>query len=102
MNYIVNVVELLREELRLSGYDMPADDALSKLYAGLVLTTGENTTLENFHDVWGVWRAYSDRPNHPNLVWFAELDAETQSRYEPYVESIRRVAAVLPRPVTSG
>lgn len=98
VNYVLSTIELLRDELKRADLGMPEDETLIRLYTQLLLTTGEATTLEHVHDAWAVWRAFSDRPDNPFIVWFAELDAETRARDMPYVECIRRVAHQLARP----
>ncbi len=94
MNYVLTTLDILRAEVAARGGSLP-DDQLARLYAQLALTTGEATTLEDVHDAWAMWRAFSDRPDHPDLVWFAELPESTQAYDLPYRDAIRATAARL-------
>lgn len=93
-NYILDTIEILREEVEAEGGSLPADE-LAKAYALLALTTGTGTTLENVHDAWGMWRAFSDRPDHGDLLWFPALPIENATWDRPYRDAIRRTAARL-------
>lgn len=86
MSYITQVTGDLAGRLPDCGPD------LLGLYALLVLTTGEGTTLENVHDAWAVWRE-ATRPDHPSLVPFADLAPEVQALDAKYRDAIREVAA---------
>lgn len=88
MNYTQRVCELISEELP----DQP--EFLIRLYALLAMTTGTETTLENVHDAWSLWRT-DDRPEHSSIVPFIKLSYEVQELDRPYTEAIRRVAAKL-------
>lgn len=93
-NYILTAMDILREEVAAESGSLPADE-LTKAYALLALTTGTGTTLENVHDAWGMWRAFSDRPDHADLVWFPALSIENAKWDRPYRDAIRRTAARL-------
>lgn len=69
---------------------------LYRLYAVLVLATGEQTTAEDVHDAWSAWCA-TVRPDHPSLKPFNELSRQTQELDRPYVEAIHAVARSLIR-----
>lgn len=62
------------------------------VYALLVLTRGTDTTLEDVHDAWAVWRNVT-RPGHRSLIPFAELTDEVQAMDAPYRDAIVQVAA---------
>jgi hypothetical protein len=94
VNYLTKIIARLRELAAEHGGKIE-DDRLAAAYALLVLTTGQATTLENVHDAWSAWRAFSDRPDHPDLVPFRMLDAGTAEWDRPYRDDIRRVAAEL-------
>jgi hypothetical protein len=94
MNYLTNIITRLRELAAKHGGKIE-DDRLAAAYALLVLTTGQATTLENVHDAWSAWRAFSDRPDHPDLVPFSWLSDETAEYDRPYRNDIRTVAAEL-------
>lgn len=91
MNYVLKTIAVLREEVAGHGASLP-DGQLTKLYAQLALTTGLNTTLEDVHQARAVWRASSDGPDDPDLVWFGLLPPETQAGGEPYRDAIRATA----------
>jgi hypothetical protein len=93
-NYLMLIVDRLRELAAEHGGKI-VDDRLAAAYAVLVLTTGQATTLENVHDAWSAWRAFSDRPDHDDLVPFQMLDAGTAEWDRPYRDDIRRLAAEL-------
>jgi hypothetical protein len=94
VNYLMKIVDRLRELAAEHGGQL-ADDRLAAAYAVLVLTTGQATTLENVHDAWSAWRAFSDRPDHDDLVPFDYLSNETIEWDRPYRDDIRKVAAEL-------
>ena len=69
------------------------DPDLIRLYALLVLVKGEDTTLEDVHDAWALWRL-STRPDHPDLVPFDQLTSEVQEYDQPYRDAIARTATL--------
>lgn len=88
MTYIDQVTTALAKEL-------PGQDpALLRLYALLALTKGRDTTLEDVHDAWALYRGTTN-PDHPDLVPFNELDEATQELDRPFAEAIRRAATRL-------
>lgn len=87
----MNYVDEIASELGARFPGKPME--LLRLYALLVLTTGEATTLENVHDTWAVWRAPT-HPDNPSLVPFGALSPEVRERDRKYVDAIREVAAV--------
>jgi hypothetical protein len=92
MNYVDEIAAALRERLPDDQWPDDGPEELARVYALLALVKGEETTLEDVHDAWAVWKAARD-PGHESLRPFAELDEETRSWDEPYAEAIRAVAA---------
>lgn len=84
-NYVDTTITALAAELP------DCDFGLLRLYALLVFTCGTETTLEDVHDAWAVWRA-STRPDHPALVPFDQLTPDVQALDGKYADAIRKVA----------
>lgn len=91
MNYVATTIEALRAQLPEND---GTDEDLLRAYALLVHTTGTGTSLEHVHDAWALWRAQT-RPEHPDLVPFAQLSAQVADYDQPYRDAIRTVAAAL-------
>lgn len=74
MNYIERIKELLYRELNADNEDepMPETDQLIGIYALSVLMTGTQTTSENIHDAWSVWKNQIDS-DHERLIPYNEL-----------------------------
>lgn len=70
------------------------DSDLLGLYALLAFTTGINTTLENVHDAWAIWRSRTNQ-DHPSLKPFRDLAPSIQVLDRKYAEAIREVARTL-------
>lgn len=70
------------------------DPWLVRLYVLLALTRGGETSLEDVHEAWAMWRTIT-RPEHPDLVPFEELTPETQEWDRPYMDAIHAVAAAV-------
>lgn len=85
MSYIDDVKAAL--QMRLSD----CDDELLDLYTLLCLAVGEDTTSEQVHDAWAVWRART-RPDHPSIVEFDELTEAVQRMDDKYRDAIVEVA----------
>lgn len=85
MNYVQRALDTLVDECP------GLDPDLAQLYALLALTKGPYTSLEDVHDAWALYRMTS-RPDHPCLVPFHELSAETQELDQPFMKAIRRTA----------
>lgn len=79
-----------------SGQEHVTEDErqLLDLYALLVLVKGEETTLEDVHDAWAIWRNRT-KPDHPSIKPFDQLAAEVQVLDEPYAQAIRVSAKIL-------
>ncbi|QBI56867.1 DUF7701 domain-containing protein [Streptomonospora litoralis] len=67
---------------------------LARLYALLALVTGAETTAQDVHDAWSIWRTATN-PHHSSLVPFRELAPETQELDQPFRDAIVRAAATL-------
>jgi hypothetical protein len=83
-NYVNIVKKLLSKHI-------DVEDDLLDLYALLVLTTGVNTTWENVHDAWAIWRNKTN-PDHKSLIPFENLTPEVQQLDDEYTEAIKAVA----------
>jgi len=92
MTYIDRIANQIRDAL--PPKDRPGEHAeeLYRLYALLVLTTGEATTLENVHDAWSTWMT-AHQPHHESIRPFRQLDAGTRNEDRPYLNAIRSIAA---------
>jgi hypothetical protein len=69
-------------------------EALYRLYAVLVLVTGERTEAADVHHVWAAWKAERD-PEDEDIVPFEVLDEPTKAADEPFAAAIRKVAGGL-------
>lgn len=83
MNYIQDAREFIADE------NLHPD--LERLYLLLALTRGTNTTLENVHDAWAIWKD-THHPTHPSLIPFDDLSYATQELDRPYMDAIHRTA----------
>lgn len=86
-NYVQAVLSRLADEKPTGDLD----DGLLALYALLALVKGAETTLEDVHDAWALWRNRTD-PEHRSLVPFADLDEAIQELDRPYMEAIQAAA----------
>lgn len=84
-NYVQPVLDDLAELLP------GCDKALLNLYALLAMTRGVNTTLENVHDAWSIWRN-PDAPTHRSLLPFDELTVKVQELDRKYMDAIHSAA----------
>jgi hypothetical protein len=85
INYAQAVIDHLDESI-------PGNDPdLLRLYALLALTKGQQTTLEDVHDAWALWRN-TTRPDHPSLVPFDQLDPHVQELDRKYMQAIHAAA----------
>ncbi|MFI5891958.1 hypothetical protein ACIA5D_17795 [Actinoplanes sp. NPDC051513] len=89
-NYIQQVTAHLA--CRLPRCEMDLID----LYALLVLARGENTTLQDVHDAWSIWRNTGD-PLHRSLVPFNQLATEVQELDRKYMNVIHDGAKAVAR-----
>lgn len=93
MNYIEEVKQDLQKKIDVS-------EDLLDLYTLLVLTRGVQTTWEDVHDAWSVWKNnYSQ--HHPSLIPFDELTETIQKMDKEYADAIKETAkAVNPRKIS--
>lgn len=91
MNYVDAVIQQLHEQLAEIAPGEKIQPELAPLYALLVLTRGDRTTLSDVHDAWALART-ATRPDHPDLVPFDELDASVAEWDRPFMEAIYAVA----------
>lgn len=89
MNYVDRVTRDLASALD----DCPPE--LLRLYTLLALVKGAETTLEDVHDAWSVWRA-DTRPDHPSLIPFGDLSPEVQALDGKYRDAIAEAAVAAP------
>lgn len=95
--YYINYVFELRKKLmnNMKKYGVAATSIEDMLYVDfytlLVLTTGENTTLEDVHNAWAC-RVNRKNKTHPSLVPFNELSKEVQDKDIPYQQAIIETA----------
>jgi hypothetical protein len=85
MNYIQEIESKLFEKLPECPHN------LVRLYALLVLTTGENTSWGNVHDAWAIWANHLT-PQHKSLVEFELLHPSVKELDAKYAVAIREVA----------
>lgn len=91
MNYLLEIVGLIRDALDKDRLPDEPVDGLLRIYAVLVLAVGPSLTAEDVHNCWVAWMLDKD-PAHPALVPFAQLDGETAQQDEPFVRALRLVA----------
>lgn len=78
-----------RSLLEISLPDCPDD--LLDLYTLLAVARGTDTTLEDVHDAWAVWRNKTE-PQHHSLIPFSMLTEKIQKYDRPYQEAIHAAA----------
>lgn len=86
MNYATCVIDTVKAEMP----DELQDDLL-RLYTLLVFVKGSNTTLEDVHDAWAIWRQTSNS-GHRSLIPFTHLSIEVQELDRVYMEAIHRAS----------
>ncbi len=84
-NYVQAVLD------RLNQASPGLDPDLAQLYALLALVKGVDTTLEDVHDAWALWRNATN-PQHKSLVPFDELTLEVQELDREYMDAIHKAA----------
>lgn len=85
----------IRSELE-HATSLPEGDVgrLLAIYAALLLAKGSAVSDADVHNGWAAWMSFEDS-NHPALLPFSELDADTASGDRPFAEAIRAVATRL-------
>jgi hypothetical protein len=91
VNYVDTVIDRLHKALADIDPTASIQPELAPLYALLVLTRGDLTTLSDVHDAWALART-ATRPDHPDLVPFAELDEGVAEWDRPFMQAIHQVA----------
>ena len=72
--------------------------SLLQLYTLLVLTKGENITLEDVHDAWATSMNFRPvTPNcygheHKSIIPFDQLSEETQNKDVKFVKKLQKIA----------
>lgn len=88
-NYIDAIIEKLLKRVQIGV-------GLQSVYALLVLTKGQETTLEDVHNAWAVslnrtWNK-EKHGQHYSMIPFNELKKEVQDKDQKYVDAIHEVA----------
>jgi hypothetical protein len=84
-----NYAQLVLDRLNAECPGLDAD--LAQLYALLTLTKGVDTSLEDVHDAWAIYRNVT-KPDHKSLIPFDELTVDVQELDRKYQEAIHRAA----------
>jgi len=85
-------VTYVEEARRTLEAELPGQqDSLMDLYLLLVFTKGTETTAEDVHDAWAIWRSRT-RPDHPAIIPFTDLHPDTARLDDEYVDAIHRAA----------
>ena len=87
----MNYIEKIKEEL---AKKIDVENDLLDLYTLLVFVKGKDTTLQNIHDAWAIWRN-NTKPDHKSIVHFSELTPEIQEMDREYTEAIKETAEFL-------
>ena len=87
MNYINTAQARLKKII-----DVPKE--LLDLYTLLIFVKGKNTTLEDIHDAWSIWRNNTN-PIHKSLRPFNELPFGIQELDREYAKAVIEVANIL-------
>ena len=92
-----NYIEQVREDL---AKRIDVEPALLDLYALLAIVRGTQTTWEDVHDAWAVWRNQT-QPDHQSIVPFEDLSKRVQAMDQEYAEAIKETAREInPRNIT--
>ena len=92
--YITQARAALLTALGDTELDWEQEQRLLDLYTLLVLVKGEACSTEDVHDAWAVARQ-RERPEHPDLVPFDQLEESTAAFDVPYRDAIRSAARQL-------
>lgn len=86
--YVDDAVEAVKQEFP----DLPP--GLLYLYALLLLVKGTETSNQDVHDAWALWRMLDD-PTHRSIIPYEELAPEVQELDTPYAGGIRKLAGTI-------
>ena len=93
LNYLAEDAARIRASLP-KGTSVPDDaEALFLLYAVLMRAKGVAVQAEDVHDAWSAWMTSRD-PEHESVVPFEDLDTATRAEDYPFLQAIRRAAAI--------
>lgn len=95
-NYLRSVAHMIRAEIDPATLPDTESDLLFDVYAVLALSLGASVSEADVHNAWVAWMLTED-PDHPALVPYNKLDAETAAADAPFVAAIRSVALQLDR-----
>jgi len=98
--YITRARAALLTALGDTEHDWEREQRLLDLYGLLVLVRGVECSTEDVHDAWAVARQ-RERPEHPDLVPFDQLEDSVAAFDLPFRDAIRSAAGQLHRPVGS-
>ena len=92
-----NYIEQVRADL---AKRIDVETELLDLYTLLVFTRGTQTTWEDVHDAWAVWRNQT-QPEHQSIAPFETLSKRVQEMDKEYADAIKATAMeVNPRNIT--
>ena len=91
VNYIDQIAEAIKREVKANNVPADAGESLFRLYAVLTLAKGTQVTAADVHNAWSAWKIMTD-PSHEAIKPFVELSPEIQAKDEPYVQAIQTVA----------
>jgi hypothetical protein len=89
--YLDEDADLIRSLLARDVAVPVESQGLFVLYALIMRTKGQATSLSDVHDAWSAWKQGQD-PAHRCLVPFRELDESTQLADLPYLHAIQEAA----------
>jgi hypothetical protein len=90
-DYLTTLAEKIRQ--RVDPEVVPDDPAVFQLfrnYALLALAKGGETTREDVHDAWVLWKLEHDA-SHGALMPFSDLNDAQKSQDEPFLQAIHDV-----------
>jgi hypothetical protein len=82
-------IDRARESIEREMPDQPPE--LLDLYLLLALRKGLDTSAQDVHDAWAIWRSRT-KADHPAIIPFDALAADVQHLDDEYVDAIRRAA----------
>jgi hypothetical protein len=91
---VTTYIDAARDALLDQYPELEKKQGLMDLYLLLVLVKGEDVTLQDVHDAWGIWRSRVF-PGHHDLVPFDELTPEVQAKDLVFTDRIAAAAQTL-------